>query len=244
MNVPATLAIDAHVHLHDPESAVAVLRGAGERLVDGGADRTGVAMLAERAGFDVFERLRPRLLATSEPEALWLDGTRRLLVLAGRQIVSSEGLEILGLATMARIEDGAPAADIVARLDAEDALVVLPWGVGKWLGRRGRIVDELLAAAKPGRLFLGDNGGRPGFWPVPRFAGRRLLSGSDPLPLPGSSVSIGRSGSLVRGELAMEAPSASLKRILRDGGASVVPFGNMEGPLRFFANQVRLRLAR
>jgi hypothetical protein len=244
MSQSATLAIDAHVHLHDPASAIDVLRGAGERLVGGHADRIGVTMLAERAGFDVFETLRPRLLGTCEPEALWLDEARRLLVLAGRQIVSGEGLEILGLATMARIEDGAPAAEIVARLDTEDALIVLPWGVGKWLGRRGRIVDELLAAAKPGRLFLGDNGGRPGFWRVPRFAGKRLLSGSDPLPLRGSAATIGRSGTIVRGKIAMDSPSASLKRILRDGGASVVPFGKAAGPLRFFADQARLRLAR
>lgn len=240
----ATLAIDAHVHLHDRTSALDILRGAAERLVDGYPDRIGVVMLAERAGFDIFETLRTILVPTKEPEAMWLDEARRLLVLAGRQIVSREGLEILGLATMARVEDGLPARDAVARLDAEDAILVLPWGVGKWLGRRGRIVDELISGAAPGRLFLGDNAGRPAFWPVPRFARAPLLSGSDPLPLPGSAVAVGGFGSLVRGELSAEEPAASLKQILRDGNRAVTPFGAPAGPLRFVRDQARLRLAR
>lgn len=240
------LAIDAHVHLHDVASARQALADAQSRMASArGAHATGVVMLAERSGFDVFEALRAGLVATEESEALWLDDTRRLLVLAGRQIITVEKLEILGLATTARMPDGMPAEQVVQKLDAADALVILPWGVGKWIGKRGKLIDRLLSAARPGRLFLGDNGGRPHFWKVAQFSsGLPVLPGTDPLPLAGWSKAIGTFGSIVHGTLPAERPSMALKKLLRDPDTRIERYGKLAHPLNFVADQVRLRLAR
>ncbi|GFM28581.1 hypothetical protein [Novosphingobium sp. PY1] len=237
------IAVDAHVHLHDEDTALSALEAAARSFAQAAPQaQTGVCMLVEREGFAVFQHLRGRLLQTGEANSLWLDESRRLLVVAGRQIVSAEGLEILGLgfSSTAPLERR-PASEIVAAIHAAQALPVLPWGVGKWLGARGRLVDHLLQENPA--LLLGDNGGRPGFWKVPRFAlDRRVLAGSDPLPLPGSSGTIGRFGFLLDGHLPAECPATALMQALRDPAAVLTPYGRLASPVRFLRDQIRLRL--
>jgi hypothetical protein len=236
------VAIDAHVHLHNARDAAEALRVAAARLA-GAEGQTGIVMLAERQGFDVLEEIKPQLVPTHQPEAFWLDDSRRLLILAGRQIISAEKLEILALSTTARMPDGLPAQQIVAQMDSADAIVVLPWGVGKWLGQRGALVERLIVGAKPGRLFLGDNGGRPSFWPVPQFAlGIPILSGSDPLPLPGWPQAIGSLTSVLDADLTPDWPAASLKTILRNPATRIGRAGSLASPIRFVTDQTRLRL--
>jgi hypothetical protein len=243
MDPSEALAIDAHVHLHDPAEALATLAAVARRLAARQPGRIGVLMLAERSGFDVFEGLRGALTATDDPEALWFDDSRKLLVLAGRQVVSIEGLEILGLATSARPSDGLTADETIACFEAADALTVLPWGVGKWIGARGRLVDRLVAAARPGRLFLGDIGGRPAVWRVPRFgSGPRVLWGVDPLPIPRSEDGIAAFGTLAQIALSPERPAASLKRGLRDPATPISRYGAYTSALKFVSDQVRWRL--
>jgi hypothetical protein len=235
------LAIDSHVHLHSAAGAMEALHTAHDRLSRNG--RTGVVMLAERQGFDVLNAIRDNLVATSEPESFWLDEKRTLLILAGSQIISSEKLEILALATTTRMTDGAPAEKIIADMTAAGAIIILPWGVGKWLGKRGALVDRLLASARPGTLLLGDNGGRPGFWPVRQFrSGPHVLSGSDPLPLPGWPAGLAKLASLIDVDLSFDKPAASLKRALRDPAMSIGRTGRLAGPIRFILDQTRLRL--
>lgn len=241
---PNRVAIDAHVHLHDERNARRALEAAWStfrRNAPGLA--AAVCMLTEREGCDVFSSLRSELVETAEGESLWLDESRRLLVVAGRQIVCREGLEILGLFLAAPIElEGRPASEVVAAIRAHDAVPVLPWGVGKWLGPRGRLVDRLLDCGGE-ELFLGDNAGRPGFWPVPRFRRAiRVLPGSDPLPIDGAEAAIGSFGCLLNCELPPDRPAAALRRALRDPTVELVRFGRLASPLRFAVDQARLRV--
>jgi hypothetical protein len=137
--------IDAHVHLHPGADPVATLTAAHDRMVGmAGGEALSLFMLAEQQGHDMFDALRSFAEATDEAESLWLrhDGAD-LLVLAGRQVISAERLEVLALATDAHFDDGLPARDLVSAMLAQDALVILPWGIGKWLGRRGNLVDRL-----------------------------------------------------------------------------------------------------
>jgi hypothetical protein len=239
---PVTLAIDAHVHLHDPRRMVATLDHARTALCAvTGTDGIGVLLLAERQGTDLFGDLQAILPGSGEPEALWRDEARSLLVVAGRQIVSAESLEILGLATRRKPEDGRPAVEIVSALLDDGAVVVLPWGVGKWLGARGRLVDHLLARFGREQVFLGDNGGRPWFWPMSRRRGARILAGSDPLPLPGAERAIGRYGFILRTPFDRDRPAASLRGALRSPLA-VEPFGRQRRLPGFLAEQAQLRI--
>ncbi|AUW58825.1 hypothetical protein C1T17_12720 [Sphingobium sp. SCG-1] len=238
------IAIDAHVHLHDPANAITHVKAACAQLYDTlGHISTAVLMLAEQAGHNVFGVLRDSLEPSAEPEALWL-GNRAdpALIVAGRQIVSAEGLEILALACMDSVEDGLPARALVSRLLAQDAIVVLPWGVGKWLGKRGQLVRDLIATYPKGTLFLGDNGGRPSFWPMSDVPQARVLSGSDPLPLPGSARRLGTFGTMLSTRLSRDHPLRDLKAALRNPAQPLVPFGRAASLARFSRDQIRLRL--
>jgi len=65
--------------------------------------------------------------------------------------------------------------------------VINPWGVGKWLGQRGKLLSQLIAEFE-NNFFLGDNGGRPSLWSwIPQFSSSQYnkFNGSDPLPIDG-----------------------------------------------------------
>jgi hypothetical protein len=169
-----------------------------------------------------------------------------MTIVAGRQIVTAERLEVHALGTRAKFIDG---ADIRATLDAvheAGALAVLPWGVGKWLGHRGRLVEAIFRSPATFNVHASDNGGRPGFWPEPRFAllrDRPLLCGSDPLPLPGEEYRAGGFGSWFEGALPADAPAtALLERIAKMSTGELRAYGTAETASRFFRNQLLLRL--
>ena len=52
-------------------------------------------------------------------------------ILAGRQIVTRENLEVLSIASSQKIEDGLPIKDVVKKLIDNKQIAVLAWGVGK-----------------------------------------------------------------------------------------------------------------
>lgn len=265
--VTATL-VDAHAHLHDCFALGDFLDGARDGFRRGAADlglhpATGVLLLAQTTGDEKFEHLAaaaapprsepPRtvgwsLARTGEPVSLVArrDGGMRVVLVSGRQIRTAEGLEVLALATCARFEDGQPIAAVLAQVAAAGALAVLPWGVGKWFGRRGRLVADLIDEASPG-LACGDSANRPFLWPTPlllrraRRRGLRLLPGSDPLPLPSEAGRCGRVGFAVDCALSPDFPAADLRRRICDPQAPVIPFGRLETPWRFLRNQLLLR---
>ena len=171
MTLPATL-VDAHAHLHACFGLEAFLDGAWDGFQRAAADLgrpldCGVLLLTQTAGDERFERLvveatpqgsarggRPgwSIARTGEPESLAArraDGAR-LLIVCGRQLRTAEGLELLALATCARFADGQPLAAALRGVEAAGAIPVLPWGVGKWTGKRGRIVGGLIDAGRPG----------------------------------------------------------------------------------------------
>lgn len=134
------LMIDAHVHLHPGDDPWDRLMQAHERMMAaaGGKDCLAVFMLAEQQGCDAFGTLKASARTTAEPESLWLEtGSADLLVLAGRQVVSAERLEMLALATAADFADGAPAEQLIEAMDAADALIILPWGSANGPVREG-----------------------------------------------------------------------------------------------------------
>lgn len=131
-------------------------------------------------------------------EAERKDG-RRIAILPGRQIVSREGLEVLALNCRLTVPDRQHTASALIDLVLEsDGLPVLPWSFGKWLGRRGRVVEALLEQRT--NFLLADNGNRWPERPLPKLLRRGegqgipVLAGSDPLPLRGQEVRVGSCG--------------------------------------------------
>jgi hypothetical protein len=260
----AHLLVDGHVHFHpcfDPEgflaAAVANFRGNSTGV---GAGVSGCLLFTESAGAQFFRGLRDRpesipgwtARPAAEEESLIVrdrEGTE-LVLLAGRQIVTRERLEVLALATAVEIPDGGELGSTIAEVQAADGLPVVPWGFGKWSGTRGERVSRIVDSAAPGRVFLGDNGGRLALGGRPPLFGRAearglvVLPGSDPLPFPGESAKVGRYGFVLDCELDLDRPAASLRRTVRELKESPRTFGRLESLPRFVHRQVSMQLRR
>ena len=261
---------DAHVHIQKNFTLEHLFTAAranfSKQLQEVSPGRPGIffLLLTEVGNCDCFANLKNqataarvyslagwRIAPTKESESLLaIHDNRpedRLFLLAGRQIVTAERREVLALATTAKIRDGLSLLETVDTVRHQGGLAVLPWGAGKWLGKRGRLVEEFLKNANPEHLFVGDNGGRPIFWPRPSqfntAASRsiRLLPGSDPLSLPGEMERIGSYGAMVEGKCSDDYPAESLKGLLTMRGGKITPFGRRLGVVHFFKTQLALR---
>lgn len=173
---------------------------------------------------------------------------KTLVAIAGRQIVSKDGLEVLALGTRQPFDEGQPTRTLIQKVARAGALPVLPWGVGKWMGTRGKRVTQLLRDRSMPRFFIGDNGNRPRFWSRPeqfRLARERdvgNLPGSDPLPFAGEVRQMGSYGLVLDGSIALERPAQDLKRRLLDRSTALRRFGKREKTFRFLRNQFKMQL--
>ncbi|MDH5377123.1 MAG: hypothetical protein OEX00_02230 [Gammaproteobacteria bacterium] len=174
--------------------------------------------------------------------------SKKIKIIQGYQIVTKENLEVLGLCSKARIADGASLDQTINSLLEQDAMPVLPWGVGKWLGTRGELVSARITASTVGTVALGDNGGRPGLFPYPRqFSiakelGMAVYPGTDPLPIRGEEKRVGTCVSYIP-QVATTGPlSAQIVHALKQNSSESNGHHELEGLFRFFRNQALLRL--
>lgn len=171
------------------------------------------------------------------------DGKGEILLIAGRQIKTKEGLEVLAVGSHLSFPRGMAFREALERVREAGAVPIIPWGFGKWWFRRGALVNRLLKSSEPGSFFLGDNSGRPGLWRHPghfglaRAKGFVVLAGSDPLPFPDQATKAGRYGFLLEGELDRSRPAEGLKRLARGIATEPLTFGRLEGILSFCRNQ-------
>lgn len=177
-------------------------------------------------------------------------GQVRMILVAGRQLQTAEALEVLALGCDEDLPEGLPIAETLTAVRASGAVPVVPWGFGKWWGRRGRLLSDLLESEVSDDLFLGDNGGRPDAWPRPglfdkaRRLGIRDLPGSDPFPFRREVARPGSRGFVIRRPLERETPAASFVAVLRDPDVSPESFGTGEKALPFLVRELGLRLAK
>ena len=263
------IVVDGHVHFY-PEFSVPEFFAAAwrnfEKVQDThglGEDADYVIFLTEGGKHDMFSKLcdmadagaddvhsTGALKRTKEPNSLVVeeDG-RRLYVFGGRQYVSSENIELLSLFSREAIPDKSmPLGELAQKVAAVGGIVVIPWGVGKWFGKRGEVVKTLFEQKIDFPLFCGDSGNRPLFWPTPAllsFAtekGVPLLSGSDPLPLASHCERVASSGAiLLDGKISVSHPGASLREQLVTGKRRAA-FGTRMNPLRFFYDQFHMNV--
>lgn len=245
-----TFTIDTHVHIY-PHYDVAIFLDTAARRMAG----QGVLMLTETAQDDAFARLHSGQLTVADwhtqtypqdPTAVTLTrGDQRLMLIAGRQIVTAERLEILALGTVQTFADGQGAGDVLTTLRAAQIPAVLPWGVGKWVGKRGKILSDLIAThgTKPG-VMLGDNGGRPVGWPTPgifKTADVPVLPGSDPLPIIGAEQDVGGYTGCLTLDFDDAKPGASITQALVTLRTQPEAMGRRKSLLQVFADQRQLR---
>jgi len=259
--------VDGHVHVHECFDVARLFDAAAAnfataaRTLAGAREYDAVLCLVESRAERFLDTVRARrdrvwrgghgyweIEPTCELETLVVRrGGTRLTLIAGRQIVTRERLEVLALGTTASLPDGEPIEATLAAVSDAGAAAVLPWGVGKWLGARGAVVARILAAREWRHVLLGDNGNRLELGPEPaefaaaRRSGRAVLPGSDPLPLRGEEARVGAYGFAVDVALDPLRPAAALLALLKSDAAFVV-FGRRQPLVRFVGNQFALKL--
>ena len=261
------LFIDGHVHFYGPEHVQAGLSAASRNfrslassaglLVD-----YGLLLLADpkmAPGFSWVDRLSQRhsgdslsetwqIVSKPDDDLLHLAKSNELplAIFGGRQLISAENLEVLIFPSAAAGEDGQPADQLVARAAERDGLAILPWGVGKWLGQRGKTVSIILDRNHSVPITVGDNGGRPRIWRRVRIlkdartAGLSDIAGTDPLPLPGEELRIGTFGVSSSSTVDQNWTAGDFVNLLRAG--QFQRFGQLMPFKDFVAKQMALRM--
>jgi hypothetical protein len=263
--------VDAHVHIHDCFDLQQFLDAAARNFAfhtaksESKALHSYVLCLTESYGANKFGELARRADAEQADatisEKSWNirhgsddkcliaahPDLGEIVVVAGRQIVTAERLEILALGSVQKWDDGLAVYDVVQSVIDSGAIPVLPWGFGKWLGQRSDIVANLIKKFDDGSLFLGDNSGRPELMPTPaEFTGvsgsaMRILPGSDPLPFKSEYDRAGSFGFYIDDLSQHEGVWNGLRKKLQQGEGRIHCYGSLESPLRFIRNQVAMQ---
>ena len=261
------LMVDGHVHIYDCynletffNTAVKNLEGVYHTLYANGSPFEIMLLLTEAKINDFFSRFKEkgeyaadsgiRFLETGEDVSIALvKNQKRLCTLVkGRQIVTKENLEVLALGSAQTISDGQPIETVLEKLIEKQELAVLAWGFGKWLFQRGKIIERVMEKYRSPYLLLGDNSGRPGFWPVPRaFKKARklqvpIINGSDPLPFAGEEYKAGTYGFSIEGEFNENQPARSLRDLLATLEPDIDYFGKRDNTAAFLKRQSKIYL--
>lgn len=172
-----------------------------------------------------------------------------LHLIAGSQLVSAENLELLSLFVPLPIPNKKlNLRDLIKEVSKAYGVVVLPWGVGKWVGSRSKVIKECLDQDPKENFFIGDNGNRPQLWPQPTLFSYALsknlaiVSGSDPLPFHSHQTRVGSYGSWKKNvSLDQTNPIDSIRSLFSDldGFNS---FGKRTSTAKFVCDQFRINI--
>lgn len=270
--------LDAHVHIYDSfnldeffDAALSNFQKAAKRF-QSERNFSFFLLLSETLNENWFQRLSalaaPKNQPGRKPLKKWtihptaerislvlkpcgtLSGSK-IFVIAGRQIVTDERLEVLSLLSDSRVEDGKSLDSTIYHVIEGDGIPVIPWGAGKWFGKRGRVVKNFLRKHTESNLLLSDTGSRPKIWPTPflfRYAqanGFLMLRGTDPLPLSLDMFRVGNYGAYLFYNCMDDNPGAYLKKILKDRKKRHIGlYGERQRTLPFIANQLTMMFKR
>jgi len=223
-----------------------------------GQDVCKIAFLAESKQHDYFHKLLKNEIdfrtvglevsAASEEHCISFNkqGKQELCLVAGRQVVTREKLEILGLGMEELVPDGLPAEEVIEKVIAAGGLPALAFSPGKWLFKRGKIAFAL-AERYQKNILIGDSALRPVGWPEPEIMRRakgKILPGSDPLPLPGDEKYAGCYGFIYQGSFDPAKPLNSMKEIIANSPAAIAPAGRRCSFINVVGRLFRLAEAR
>lgn len=253
---------DTHVHFYPHYQPGVIHRIAArmDKMADG-AGHMNILCLAERRDCQWLKDLKEGRLdlpAGCSVKNLPTDSAAVVLtavagcnisVIAGKQIVTAERLEILALACDADVRHGVSARDTIEEILTLGGVPVLAWAPGKWMFHRGDVVADLIKTAAPGRLLICDPAIRPSWCPEPalmrlaRSRGLTVIHGSDPLPLHGEEELIGTWCSMFDGDFDLSRPAWSMRRFLLSGGHPIHPAGRRCSPLKSLSRLINHRIS-
>lgn len=262
MNTAPAL-VDGHVHLHRCHDIEAALDAAVRNLE---LARTALGLPVEVERFlwlveDPAEGSSVRLNALSHHGKHWqvefvdsvtlrlsrTEDGEQLIVVLGRQIPTSDNLEVLVVGTAESLRAGRSQTEAIEEGLEREALVMLPWGFGKWTGQRGRAVSRAYDRYASEGLFLADTGARSSFLKPPGVFARSaadahpVLVGSDPFPFKDQLRALGTHGFVVE-DLPRQPTWRDLHGAIRSLHGQPRRFGRPLRPDMFARLQIKMQL--
>ncbi len=252
--------IDAHIHVYQCFDESIMLDAASDHVA--GYDRgegTAVLALTELRAYHRFRAWRDRgqvgrwtLTQAGEPAVLFAtrDDGRAMVILAGRQIVTQGRLGVLAIGADAEFADDQPVQNSIDATREAGAMAVLSYGIGKWRGARGRIIDAFIESAVPGELALGEIAARPFAHRPPRQfvraaeRGLTILPGSDPLIIRSNQTVPMSRAVRVDGSFDRQRFGRDLVEVLRHLGPDAPQLGSHLSLPKAVHHQIALRVAR
>lgn len=229
--------IDTHSHFHNKFEADIFFNCAWNNFarvfMDKGSDKNPgngvfILLLLFQSGVNISKRLTEILINSHEWQIQGETGDsffklesnqgKVLFIAGGYQLISREKIELLQLFPVEFASENIPAAEMADSLIKNDQIVIIPWGFGKWTGKRGKIVKKIFENKQ---VLAADTLNRGTLWPYPKllkFAQARnhnILIGTDPLPLKSEVHKTGLSGIYLFDEFDFENPAAYLKKIFK-----------------------------
>ena len=256
------IVVDSHAHFHPHYALDEFLTGAYRNLAKAAQGVCAaqpfsavlfVAGIKTHALESIKELPRSRrwqLLSTAETNSILAQTTEghQISMVLGHQVISKEGLEVLGFAPHGTVPGGLEADQIIARIMSSGGIAIIPWGFGKWMGQRKSVVIRLVETWH-NNFSIGDNGGRSLFFSSPaifkkaRQKGIRILPGSDPLPLTGEKRRVGTCGFCIDDRLDLDAPLGHIIQALSHPHQTTRLFARHVKPIEFIVKQTMLRLS-
>lgn len=184
---------------------------------------------------------------TSEKNSLIArsSGGKKLFIIAAQQITTKERIELLAIGTESHFPNGLAMEQLITDILKNDAIPIIPWGFGKWLGKRKKYINRINEGRTP--IFFGDISGRPVTKCLPlndffnKLSRKPFLNGSDPLPFPGQEKKVGRFGFSISNSLDISKPWGKLKKIL-NSHEKIENYGKRDNVFQIFVNQLLLRM--
>ncbi len=216
-----TSILDTHLHLYPEYDLSRAFNQLLDRSAHFGPNVSRIACLAERHDCQFFQALSRgeitletfEIVNTRENEINLKRQSDQLSVclLPGRQVITQENIEILALACPELIDDGQPALDVIYQINQLDRVAVVAWSPGKWFGKRGELVKQLIQGLETTSFLIGDTTLRPYGWQTPMLMkqainkGFGVVAGSDPLPFSGEEKWLGSYYTVAQTENPLEA---------------------------------------
>lgn len=258
--------IDSHVHIHECYNLEEYLNFIFTNFlnsaceIDNSIPWMGILLFSEIKGNNFFDSLLDSsslkfsnnfsLIRNEEDESFIIQNRSgyKVVVISGRQIITNEGIELLALCTTKDFKEHEDLQKTILDVISANAIPVIPWGFGKWVGEKKNIIKNLINFDKDIKFFLGDNSGRPRFCKEPylfKLAKSRnhfILPGTDALPIPSEISKTGSYGFYLTTDLNLSKPSESLKKVLSELIDSPLTFGKLENSIKFIRNQLIMQI--
>ena len=261
MSNQTTLLIDGHIHIYSHydldfaiNQGILNLQNSAKKI-----NRTDkvipVWLLTERYDcnfFDSYAGLKLKnfkIVPGAEKETLIVEknGEPMLYIFAGRQLVTTENLEVLSLMTTLFLKDREkPITDVIDHVIDSGGVPAINWAPGKWFFSRGKVVEQTIKSYSPENLLLGDTSLRTGIWPLPKLMTRakkdgfKIIAGSDPLPFENEEKQIGLYGFSITGKFDEAKPAESLRKLVLDKQTKINLIGRRNNLFTFGRRQFKI----